>query len=109
MNERGTKNNNNAARNNNNKLLVSFLIPLGVMLLFGVMGWIANTLMSVNSAIEVLKTEVEAQKMFTNNKTSDRYKGRDAARDFARVDEQIIRIDERLKDLETRIRILETQ
>ncbi len=106
--------NNNAAKssttkNNNNKWLISILIPLGVMLLFGVMSWIANTLMSVNSDIEVLKTEVATQKILTGNKTLDRYKGKDAARDFSRIDEQIARIDEQLKDIEIRIRILEAQ
>jgi len=62
--------------------------------------WSLSTTMTLSKDVEVLKVQVQAMTTAMNQGTNDRYRGTDAARDFAAVRDELLRLDRRLQRVE---------
>jgi hypothetical protein len=62
--------------------------------------WSLSTTMTLSKDVEVLKVQVQAMTAAINQGTNDRYRGTDAARDFAAVRDELLRLDRRLQRVE---------
>lgn len=70
------------------------------ILVVALLGWSLSTTMSLSKDVEVLKVQVNSLSVTITQGTNDRYRGTDAARDFAAVRDEILRLDRRLQRLE---------
>lgn len=70
------------------------------ILVVALLGWSLSTTMSLSKDVEVLKVQVNSLSVTITQGTNDRYRGTDAARDFAAVRDEIVRLDRRLQRLE---------
>jgi hypothetical protein len=64
------------------------------------LAWSLSTTMSLTKDVEVLKVQMSSLTQTINQGTNDRYRGTDAARDFAAVRDEMIRLDRRLQRIE---------
>jgi hypothetical protein len=64
------------------------------------LGWSLMTTQSMTSDMAVLKVKVETLTLTINQGTNDRYRGTDAAKDFAGVRQEIQFIERRVNVLE---------
>lgn len=70
------------------------------ILVVALLGWSLSTTMSLSKDVEVLKVQVNSLSVTITQGTNDRYRGTDAARDFAAVRDEIVRLDRRLQRIE---------
>lgn len=70
------------------------------ILVVALLGWSLSTTMSLSKDVEVLKVQVNSLSVTITQGTNDRYRGADAARDFAAVRDEIVRLDRRLQRIE---------
>ncbi len=54
-------------------------------LIIGLLAWTGISLVTIQKDVAILQTEISALKLGINQGTNDRYRGTDAARDFATV------------------------
>ena len=64
------------------------------------LGWSLTTTQSMSKDVEVLKVRVESLSTLVNQGSNDRYRGTDAARDFAAVRAEIQFLERRVQTLE---------
>lgn len=69
----------------------------------GLLGWSLLTTQGLSKDMEVLKVKVEAMSASMAQGTADRYRGNDAARDFAAVRQEMQFLERRLAGLEAKI------
>lgn len=69
-------------------------------IILALLGWSLKTNVETVTAIGVLQAEVRALQTNVSQGTNDRYRGSDAARDFASVWAEIQRHDARITNLE---------
>ncbi len=70
------------------------------IMVVGLLGWSLLTTQNMSKEVEVLKFKVEAVSVTLAQGTTDRYRGTDAARDFAAVRHEMAYLEKRLADLE---------
>lgn len=66
----------------------------------GLLGWSLVTTQQMTGDMAVLKVRVEALSATLSQGTNDRYRGTDAARDFAAVRTEMSYLDKRINKLE---------
>jgi hypothetical protein len=71
------------------------------VLVVGLLAWSLKTNVEMTTQIGILNVKVEALSATVNQGTTDRYRGSDAAKDFAGVWAELNRLDKRLNKLET--------
>lgn len=71
-------------------------------LVVGLLAWSLKTSVDMRTEIGVLQAKVESLQTTVSQGTNDRYRGTDAARDFAAVWAEIQRLDARLQRCEGR-------
>jgi hypothetical protein len=64
--------------------------------------WSLSTTVSLRTEVGVLQAKVEAMQLTINQGTNDRYRGSDAARDFATVWSELNRFDKRMTNCENK-------
>lgn len=69
-------------------------------LIIGLLGWFGIGMVELQKDVAVLNAEVTAVKTTLVQGTNDRYRGSDAARDFAAINTRIDRNDRRIDHLE---------
>ena len=69
----------------------------------GLLGWSLLTTQAMTQDIAVLKVKIEAMSASVNQGTNDRYRGTDAARDFAAVRQEMQFLERRLVVVEGKI------
>ena len=74
------------------------------IMVIGLLGWSLKTNVDTRAEIGVLQAKVEAMQTTINQGTNDRYRGSDAARDFAAVWAELQRQGSRINDIEERNR-----
>jgi hypothetical protein len=67
------------------------------------LGWSLLTTQSLTKDVEVLKVKIEAMSLTLGQGTNDRYRGADAARDFAAMQNQVDFLAGRLERIESRV------
>jgi len=70
----------------------------------GLMAWSLMTTQSMSKDVEVLKVRIEAMSGTMNQGSNDRYRGTDAARDFASIRQEMQFLERRLVTLEGKIK-----
>lgn len=70
------------------------------ILVVTLLGWSLSTTMTLSKDVEVLKVQVMSMTNAMAQGTNDRYRGTDAARDFAAVRDEMVRLDRRLQRVE---------
>jgi hypothetical protein len=84
------------------------------VLVVALLGWSLSTTMTMTKDVEVLKVQVTALTTAVNQGTNDRYRGTDAAKDFAALRaelakdslllrEELVRVDRRVSKLEDKV------
>ena len=73
------------------------------LLVVALLGWSLSTTMTMTKDVEVLKVQVTALTSTINQGTNDRYRGTDAAKDFAAVREEMNRLERRTTKLEDKV------
>lgn len=66
----------------------------------GLLGWSLLTTQTMSKDVEVLKVKVESLNATMMQGTNDRYRGTDAARDFASVRQEMQFLERRIQKLE---------
>jgi hypothetical protein len=74
------------------------------IMVIGLLGWSLKTNVDMRAEIGILQAKVEAMQTTINQGTNDRYRGSDAARDFAAVWAELQRQNSRVNQLEERNR-----
>ena len=72
------------------------------IMVVGLLAWSLKTNVEMTTQIGILNVKVEALSATVNQGTTDRYRGTDAAKDFASVWAEIARHDTRINKLESR-------
>ena len=72
------------------------------IMVVGLLAWSLKTNVDMTTQIGILNVKVEALSATVNQGTTDRYRGSDAAKDFAGVWAEFNRVDSRLNKLESR-------
>jgi hypothetical protein len=72
------------------------------IMVVGLLAWSLKTNVELTTQIGILNVKVEALSATVNQGTTDRYRGSDAAKDFAGVWAEFNRVDSRLNKLESR-------
>jgi hypothetical protein len=72
------------------------------IMVVGLLAWSLKTNVEMTTQIGILNVKVEALSTTVNQGTADRYRGSDAAKDFAGVWAEFNRVDTRLNKLESR-------
>jgi len=72
------------------------------IMVVGLLAWSLKTNVEMTTQIGILNVKVEALSTTVNQGTADRYRGSDAAKDFAGVWAEFNRVDSRLNKLESR-------
>ena len=78
---------------------IGTILQVGVV---GLMAWSLMTTQSMSKDVEVLKVRIEAMATTMNQGSNDRYRGTDAARDFASIRQEMQFLERRLVTLEGR-------
>jgi len=78
---------------------IGTILQIGVV---GLMAWSLITTQSMSKDVEVLKVRIEAMATTMNQGSNDRYRGTDAARDFASIRQEMQFLERRLVTLEGR-------
>ncbi len=78
---------------------IGTILQIGVVAL---LGWSLTTTQGMSKDVEVLKVKLEAVSLTLNQGTNDRYRGTDAAKDFAAVRQEIQYIEKRINALENK-------
>jgi DNA phosphorothioation-dependent restriction protein DptG len=97
--------------NNFTKQVINVIVTILSLVLVAGMSWVSKSLMDAKAEILVLRAEIAAIKESIKmevtdlkermtNKTSDRYRRKDAEKDLNRVEEQLKEIRARLRYLE---------
>lgn len=68
------------------------------------LGWSLMTTQNMTSDMAVLKVKVETLTVTINQGTNDRYRGTDAAKDFAGVRQEIQFLERRVAGLEAKVK-----
>ena len=68
----------------------------------GLLAWSLKTNVDTQKDIGVLQAKLESLQLTVNQGTNDRYRGTDAARDFAAVWSELTRMDARISRCEAR-------
>ena len=66
----------------------------------GLLGWSLMTTQTMSKDVEVLKVRVEAMNTSMQQGTNDRYRGTDAARDFAAIRQELQFLERRVNKIE---------
>jgi hypothetical protein len=72
------------------------------IMVVGLLAWSLKTNIEMTTQVGILNVKVEALSATVNQGTQDRYRGSDAAKDFAGVWAEFKRVDTRLNKLESR-------
>jgi hypothetical protein len=72
------------------------------IMVVGLLAWSLKTNIEMTTQVGILNVKVEALSATVNQGTTDRYRGSDAAKDFAGVWAEFNRVDTRLNKLEAR-------
>jgi hypothetical protein len=80
---------------------IGTILQIGVVAL---LAWSLMTTQTMSKDVEVLKVKLEAMSASINQGTNDRYRGTDAARDFAAVRQEIAFMERRLANLEAKLK-----
>ena len=74
------------------------------IMVVGLLGWSLMTTQTMSKDVEVLKVKLEAMATTMSQGTTDRYRGADAARDFASVRQEIAFMERRIASLEAKVK-----
>jgi hypothetical protein len=80
---------------------IGTILQIGVVAL---LAWSLMTTQTMSKDVEVLKVKLEAMSTSMQQGTNDRYRGTDAARDFAAVRQEIAFMERRLANLEAKLK-----
>ena len=80
---------------------IGTILQIGVVAL---LAWSLMTTQTMSKDVEVLKVKLEAMSTSMQQGTNDRYRGTDAARDFAAVRQEIAFMERRLANLESKLK-----
>ena len=69
----------------------------------GLLGWSLLTTQSMSKDMEVLKVKVESLSATMSQGTQDRYRGTDAARDFASIRQEMQFLERRIVSIESKV------
>lgn len=72
-------------KNNNMESIERHAGTVMQALIIGLLAWTGISLVTIQKDVAILQTEITALKIGINQGTNDRYRGSDAARDFAAV------------------------
>ncbi len=78
---------------------IGTILQIGVVAL---LGWSLMTTQGMSKDVEVLKVKLEAVSLTIHQGTNDRYRGTDAAKDFAAVRQEMQYLEKRINSLEVR-------
>jgi hypothetical protein len=70
----------------------------------GLLGWSLLTIQGMSKDMEVLKVKVESMNSTMTQGTTDRYRGTDAARDFAAIRQELQFLEKRLNAVESKVK-----
>ena len=79
---------------------IGTILQIGVVAL---LAWSLMTTQTMSKDVEVLKVKLEAMVLSINQSTQDRYRGTDAARDFASIRQEVQFLERRLANLEGKV------
>lgn len=74
------------------------------ILVVALLGWSLKTNVEMTTQMGIVQVKLEALQTTVNQGTQDRYRGSDAAKDFANVWTEINRIEVRIQKIESRSR-----
>ena len=80
---------------------IGTILQIGVVAL---LAWSLMTTQTMSKDVEVLKVKLESMSTTMQQGTNDRYRGTDAARDFAAVRQEIAFMERRLANLEAKLK-----
>ena len=80
---------------------IGTILQIGVVAL---LAWSLMTTQTMSKDVEVLKVKLESMSTTMQQGTNDRYRGTDAARDFAAVRQEIAFMERRLANLESKLK-----
>jgi hypothetical protein len=88
---------------NDKTLIEQHLGTILQILVVALLGWSLSTTQTLTKDVEVLKVQMNSLTTTINQGTNDRYRGTDAAKDFATVREEMSRLERRVNKLEDRV------
>jgi len=88
---------------NDKTLIEQHLGTILQILVVALLGWSLSTTQTLTKDVEVLKVQMLALTTTINQGTNDRYRGTDAAKDFAAVREEMSRLERRVNKLEDKV------
>ena len=88
---------------NDKTLIEQHLGTILQILVVALLGWSLSTTQTLTKDVEVLKVQMLALTTTINQGTNDRYRGTDAAKDFAAVREEITRLERRVNKVEDKV------
>jgi hypothetical protein len=80
---------------------IGTILQIGVVAL---LAWSLMTTQTMSKDVEVLKVKLESMSASISQGTNDRYRGTDAARDFAAVRQEIAFMERRIANLEGKLK-----
>lgn len=80
---------------------IGTILQIGVVAL---LAWSLMTTQTMSKDVEVLKVKLESMAMSINQGTQDRYRGTDAARDFAAIRQEVQFLERRISTLESKLK-----
>ena len=80
---------------------IGTILQIGVVAL---LAWSLMTTQTMSKDVEVLKVKLESMSVTMQQGTNDRYRGTDAARDFAAVRQEIAFMERRIANLEGKLK-----
>jgi hypothetical protein len=73
------------------------------LMVVGLLAWSLMTIQSMSKDMEVLKVKVESMNATMTQGTNDRYRGTDAARDFASLRQELQFLEKRINSIEAKM------
>lgn len=74
------------------------------ILVVSLLGWSLMTTQGLSQDVAVLKVQLDAMSTTMQQGSNDRYRGTDAARDFASIRQELTFLEKRVAEVETRVR-----
>jgi hypothetical protein len=88
---------------NDKTLIEQHLGTILQILVVALLGWSLSTTQTLTKDVEVLKVQMMSLTSTINQGTNDRYRGTDAAKDFAAVREEMARLERRVNKIEDKV------